>query len=84
MLSSIAILLLFGWGTAENGLILYSLYFGWAYFVLLFQLVERIGELIHARWFLSAACTATVFLLLAANIPAIQALREFSTSFYPV
>ena len=35
-------LIILGWGTKENGLILYSLYFGWAYFVLIFQLLNNI------------------------------------------
>ena len=35
-------LVILGWGTKENGLILYSLYFGWAYFVLIFQLLNNI------------------------------------------
>lgn len=39
---SIIMLVLLGWGTEENGLILYSLYFGWAYFVLIFQLLTNI------------------------------------------
>ena len=44
MLIKIAIIMLviLGWGTKENGLILYSLYFGWAYFVLIFQLLNNI------------------------------------------
>lgn len=42
ILFSIIMLVLLGWGTKENGLILYSLYFGWAYFVLLFQLLTNI------------------------------------------
>ena len=39
---SIIMLVILGWGTKENGLILYSLYFGWAYFVLIFQLLNNI------------------------------------------
>jgi hypothetical protein len=39
---SMIMLVILGWGTKENGLILYSLYFGWAYFVLIFQLLNNI------------------------------------------
>lgn len=39
---SIIILVLVGWGTAENGLILYSLYFSWAYYVLYFMLLNKL------------------------------------------
>lgn len=39
---SVVMLFGLGWGAKENGLILYSLYFGWAFLLLLFQLVEKI------------------------------------------
>ena len=38
---SVIMLLGLGLGTKENGLILYSLYFGWAFLVLLFQLAGK-------------------------------------------
>lgn len=39
---SFVILCLVGWGTQENGLILYSLYFFWAYVSLIFLLINKI------------------------------------------
>ena len=39
---SFIMLFLIGWGTAENGLILYSLYFGWAFLILLYKLFDKI------------------------------------------
>lgn len=42
MLFSIVILVIVGWGQPENGLILYSLYFSWAYLILYFLLIKKI------------------------------------------
>lgn len=39
---SFILLFLLGWGTNENGLILYTFYFGWAFLCLGFQLFEKI------------------------------------------
>lgn len=39
---SFVLLFLLGWGTNENGLILYTFYFGWAFICLAFQLFEKI------------------------------------------
>lgn len=39
---SVIVLFIIGWGTAENGLILYSLYFAWAYLVLIYMLIKKI------------------------------------------
>ncbi len=39
---SVIILLVVGWGTTENGLILYSLYFSWAYLSLIYMFLKKI------------------------------------------
>lgn len=44
VLYSVLILGIIGWGTPENGLILYSLYFIWAYFILLYLFVDKVLE----------------------------------------
>lgn len=31
-----------GWGTIDNGLMLYSLYFGWAFVCMIFRLIDRL------------------------------------------
>ena len=38
------ILLFVGWGTSENGLILYSVYFAWAFYALIYLLIDKIGK----------------------------------------
>ena len=38
------ILCIIGWGTMENGLVLYSLYFAWAFLILIYKLLKRVFE----------------------------------------
>lgn len=42
VLFSVFILLVMGWGTQENGLILYSLYFGWSYITLIYLFIKKL------------------------------------------
>lgn len=81
---SVIMLFGLGWGTKENGLILYALYFGWAFLVLLFQLVEKIGEKLNLRFLVPAATVVCAVLLAAINIPAIADLIQFAIQHYPV
>ena len=77
-------LLLFGmgWGTQENGLILYSLYFGWAVWLLLFRLGQALtAKLPQLRPALYAVCLAV---LLWQNLPAMAQLLSFAIQNYPV
>ena len=80
---SVVMLFVLGWGTAENGLILYSLYFGWAFLVLLFQLVERIEETLRIRHLTVICGIAAAGALLAMNIPAILDMIRFAVAYYP-
>ena len=80
---SIVMLLIIGWGTAENGLILYSLYFGWAYAALLFQLIETIVDKLCINWFFPVITLSCCALLLFFNIPAILKMIDFATTYYP-
>ncbi len=80
---SFFVLCIMGYGAEENGLLLYSLYFGWPLPVLLFGLLERIGNALRARWF-TPACTALGAAALAwYNIPAMLRLLQFAVQYYP-
>jgi hypothetical protein len=81
---SLVMLVGLGWGTAENGLILYALYFGWAFAVLLFQLVEAIQQMLRVQWLLPAATAVVSTYLLLVNIPAIMELLNFATTYFPL
>lgn len=81
---SVVVLLGFGWGTKENGLILYSLYFSWAYFALLFQLVEKIECKLKIKFLLPVVTALAVIALLIINIPAIMEMVNFAITYYPL
>lgn len=81
---SAVILILLGWGTKENGLILYSLCFGWAFLVLLFQLIEQIEKMMHARFLLPVITIACSIILAIINFPAITEMVSFAVSYFPV
>lgn len=75
-----------GWGcgTAENTLFLYALYFGWAYFVLLFMLVQNVAEVFRAKWLVSAVSAAACVVLLLLNIPGVKSMIDFALTYYPL
>ena len=83
-LYSVIIMVVLGWGTQENGLILYSLYFGWPLVALLFQLAEKIGETIHANFLCPAILLVVTVYLIKANFSAVKALVTFMEIYYPL
>lgn len=81
---SVIMLLGLGWGTQENGLILYALYFGWAFLILLFQLVEKIESKLNIKFLIPVVTMVAVIALLVINIPAILEMVNFAITYYPV
>ena len=81
---SVIMLLGLGWGTKENGLILYALYFGWAFLVLLFQLVEKVESKLNIKFLIPVVTMLAVIALLIINIPAIREMVNFAITYYPV
>ena len=81
---SFIMLVVLGWGAQENGLTLYSLYFGWAFIVLLFQLVEKIEDKLKIKFLIPITTVCTAGALLAINIPAIMEMIDFAITYYPV
>ena len=73
-----------GWGTKENGLILYALYFGWAFLVLLFQLIEKVESKLNIKFLVPVVTMIAVAALLTINIPAIIEMVNFAITYYPV
>lgn len=75
-----------GWGcgTAENSMFLYALYFGWAYFVLLFMLVQKAADVFHAKWLVSAVSTVACAVLLWLDIPSVKSMIDFAFTYYPL
>lgn len=81
---SVVMLLGLGWGTKENGLILYALYFGWAFLVLLFQLIEKIEDKLNVKFFIPVFSIGCTIVLAAVNIPAIMEMVRFAITYFPV
>lgn len=81
---SIVILLGFGWGTKENGLILYALYFGWAFLVLLFQLVEKVEDVLRVKFIVPFFSVSCAFILLIVNLDSIMEMLRFAIKYFPV
>ena len=81
---SFVILVILGWGTKENGLILYSLYFGWAFLVLIFQLIEKIETKLNVKALIPVFSIGCIISLVALNAPAIKELVDFAITNYPV
>jgi len=77
-LFSVLLLVVLGWGTAENGLILYGLYFSWAFYVLFRRAVVWPVR----RKALADGVLVVFFLLL--NLPGMRELLHFAVSRYPV
>ncbi len=80
ILFSFVLLCVVGWGTAENGLILYSLYFSWAYIILIYLFIDKIvkNELIK-RIIIIVLCIS----MFAFNIPAFLEIAKFGIVNYP-
>lgn len=80
---SLLVLVGFGWGTQENGLILYALYFGWPYMVLLFQLAAKATNRLRfqkAGYIFTVLCAAAMVVV---NFPAIKNLVDFAVTYFP-
>lgn len=84
VLFSIAMLVILGWGTQENGLILYALYFGWAYLALIFQLAETGDHKIKRPVFIPLLVLSGIVSVIAVNLPAMFEMIQFMSIHYPV
>lgn len=78
---SFVILFIVGWGMAENGLILYSLYFSWAFIVLLFMLIKKVFE--NKSVIKYVTLFSIIIALLLINIPAFIDIIKFGMTYYP-
>ncbi|MDR1384015.1 MAG: hypothetical protein LBJ67_09255 [Planctomycetaceae bacterium] len=79
---SFLILCVVGWGTHENGLILYSLYFGWAYFSLIFMAIEKFFQ--KQQTIRYVIYSVLIVVLAVVNFSGIYDLMNFGTQYYPV
>ena len=79
---SVVLLLLVGWGSFETGMVLYTLYFSWAYMALLYALLGRLVPKNNTLRYCIAA--AFILLLFCINLPGMFDLFRFAVAYYPV
>lgn len=79
---SFLLLCVLGWGTNENGLVLYTLYFGWAFVSLILLLIQRLFR--HARALRYSVLGAGILALAYVNAAGIAAIIRFGLQYYPV
>lgn len=83
-LFSMIILEIAGWGTNENGLILYSLYFGWTYLALIVKLGMTIVKKLKLEKIGVIVWLGMVVYLLYENLPKMILMYQFAVKYYPV
>ena len=81
---SAVLLAVIGWGAVENGEILYFLYFGWAFLVLLFRLAEWMADRLRLPLFTVVASGAAIAALCFVNCRGVWQLWDFAFTYYPL
>lgn len=81
MAFSLLLLGIIGWGTIDNGLMLYTLYFGWAYVAMCFQLLDRVFR--SERAVKLTVMALIIGVVLMANVMALKDVLVFATQFFP-
>lgn len=79
---SVLLLLVVGWGASENGMVLYTLYFFWAFAALLYTLVQRVVQRSPALRY--AIVSAGIAALACVNILGMVDLIRFAITYYPI
>lgn len=77
---SVIILFVVGWGTAENGLILYALYFAWAYLILLYQFLKNV---LRKPALLRAVLCMAALMMAMRNVYELVQIYRFGIENYP-
>ena len=79
VLFSILVLVLIGWGQPENGLILYGLYFAWAYLILYFMFWKKILKNIKL---FKIVMSFSIILMLIFNVIELLKILSFAIKVY--
>ena len=78
---SLLLLGIVGWGAIDNGLMLYTLYFGWAFAAMVFRFLDWAFR--RVRPLKLAVLLALILLLVLRNATALREVLIFGTRFYP-
>lgn len=79
VLFSFFVLFVMGWGMQENGLILYSLYFAWSYFILIFLLLKK---LFKNKVLFTVSMSVMLFIMLWTNFGEVVNILKFAFRYY--
>lgn len=79
---SVFVLMIFGWGTQENGLIIYTLYFGWSYFALIVMLAEKL--LSKLKYAGAALYSVLSVIMTVFNTYHLYDMFQFCFDYYPI
>ena len=80
---SVGVIVLAGWGAAENCSILYALYFGWAFVILVWKFCFFVFDKIHAGTILCIVGGIVSMILLYVNFNGILEIVRFGIAYYP-
>ena len=78
---SVILILIAGYGTAENGTNLYSFYFGWAFISLIYMFIDRV---ISNEKFKNILIIILCIIMLILNIIAFVNIIKFGLLYYPI
>lgn len=81
IIMSFIILCAVGWGTSENGLIIYTLYFSWGFISLIYLLIVRILD--KFNYIKKTVLVIIMMILLGINTLGIWDLIQFGIRYYP-
>lgn len=81
---SFVLLGLIGWGTAENGMILYSLYLGWPFLVLICKLFQYIENKTKIKYLTLFIILIAIGILVYINFNGIKILFDFAFKYYKI
>lgn len=77
---SFVLLCIIGWGTNENGLVLYTLYFSWAFLSLAYMAIESmVGKIPVVKYTIIGGIIVAILVI---NIPGILDLVQFGINYY--
>ena len=81
ILFSLVLLGIVGWGTVDNGLMLYTLYFGWAFIAMGYRFVIRVFQ--KYTPVKVVILLMIILCVMVLNVRALRSVLVFATQFYP-
>jgi hypothetical protein len=84
LLLSIITMVIIGWGAQENGFFLYTIYFGWAYLVLIITCIETLFRSLRLEKITGYLYSLLGICLLLYNYSHLSKIIQFSLNYYSI